>query len=252
MQDIFIQDKGEGFPLVLIHGFLGSAKMWEPQIDFFKNHFRVITPDLPGFGKSNKVKSHKDIQSLANLLLNCLEKKKIKKFHLLGHSMGGMIVQEMVKKNGDKISKLICYSTGPIGEMPGRFETIDESRENLKKNGLKSTIRNITKTWFVKGENSKYFNFCIEAGAQTSMEAAENSLVAFKNWNGVDALKNIKNETLIIWGDKDKSYNLAQVKTLEKNIPNSSLVIFERCAHNVHLEKIEEFNKTVLNFINNE
>ena len=76
MQDIFIQDKGEGFPLVLIHGFLGSAKMWEPQIDFFKNHFRVITPDLPGFGKSNKVKSHKDIQSLANLLLNCLEKKK--------------------------------------------------------------------------------------------------------------------------------------------------------------------------------
>ena len=64
MQDIFIQDKGEGFPLVLIHGFLGSAKMWEPQIDFFKNHFRVITPDLPGFGKSNKVKSHKSYHDL--------------------------------------------------------------------------------------------------------------------------------------------------------------------------------------------
>ena len=166
--------------------------------------------------------------------------------------MGGMIFQEMAKKSGDKISKLICYSTGPTGEMPGRFETIDESRENLKKNGLKIMARNVAKTWFVKGEDAKYFDGGIAAGMQTSMEAADNSLVAFKKWNGVDNLKSIKNETLIIWGDKDKSYNLTQAKTLEKNISNSSLVIFDGCAHNVHLEKIEEFNRTVLNFINNE
>jgi len=252
MQDIYIGDEGKGFPLVLVHGFLGSSTMWKPQIDFLKNHFRVITPDLPGFGKSKKAKSHNSIQSLSNLILDCLEEKKIRKFHLLGHSMGGMIVQEMTKNKGDKISKLICYSTGPKGEMPGRFETVDASRENLKKKGLKKMARNIAKTWFVKGEDAKYFDVCIEAGRQTSMEAADNSLVAFKNWNGVDALKNIKNETLIIWGDKDKSYNYAQAKTLEKNISNSSLVIFDGCAHNVHLEKIEEFNRTVLNFINNE
>ena len=55
MQDIHIGDEGKGFPLVLIHGFLGSSIMWRPQIDFFKDHFRVITPDLPGFGKSNNV-----------------------------------------------------------------------------------------------------------------------------------------------------------------------------------------------------
>ena len=252
MQDIYIGDEGKGFPLVLVHGFLGSSTMWKPQIDFLKNHFRVITPDLPGFGKSKKAKSHNSIQSLSNLILDCLEEKKIRKFHLLGHSMGGMIVQEMTKNKGDKISKLICYSTGPKGEMPGRFETVDASRENLKKNGLKKMARNIAKTWFVKGEDAKYFDVCIEAGKQTSMEAADNSLVAFKNWNGVDALKNIKNETLIIWGDKDKSYNLSQAKTLEKNISNSSLIIFNGCAHNVHLEKIDEFNRTVLNFINNE
>jgi len=252
MQDIYIGDEGKGFPLVLVHGFLGSSTMWKPQIDFLKNHFRVITPDLPGFGKSKKAKSHNSIQSLSNLILDCLEEKKIRKFHLLGHSMGGMIVQEMTKNKGDKISKLICYSTGPKGEMPGRFETVDASRENLKKNGLKKMARNIVKTWFVKGEDAKYFDVCIEAGKQTSMEAADNSLVAFKNWNGVDALKNIKNKTLIIWGDKDKSYNLSQAKTLEKNISNSSLIIFNGCAHNVHLEKIDEFNRTVLNFINNE
>ena len=81
------------------------------------------------------------------------------------------------------------------------------------------------------------------------MEAVDNSLIAFKNWNGVDALKNIKNETLIIWGDQDKSYNLEQVQTLEKNIVNSKLIIFKNCAHNVHLEKVEQFNKTVFDFI---
>jgi len=136
MQDIYIGDEGKKIPLVLVHGFLGSSRMWELQTNFFKNYFRVITPDLPGYGKSNKAKSHNSIHSITNLLLDCLEEKKIDKFYLLGHSMGGMIVQEMAKKDGDKISKLVCYSTGPRGEMPGRFETIDQSRENLKKKGL--------------------------------------------------------------------------------------------------------------------
>ena len=249
MQDTYIGDEGKGFPLVLVHGFLGSSKMWEPQIDFFRDYFRVITPDLPGYGKSNKAKSHNTIQSIANLLLDCLEKKKIDKFHLLGHSMGGMVVQEMAKKSGDKISKLICYSTGPTGEMPERFETIDQSRENLKNKGLETTAKNIAKTWFVKGESAKYFDICIEAGNQTSMETADNALVAMKNWNGVDTLKNIKNETLIVWGDQDKSYNLEQVKTLENNIENSKLIIFKNCAHNVHLEKPDQFNNTIKDFL---
>jgi pimeloyl-ACP methyl ester carboxylesterase len=249
MQDTYIGDEGKGFPLVLVHGFLGSSKMWEPQIDFFKEYFRIITPDLPGFGKSNKIKSHKSIESLASLILDSLKEKKINKFHLLGHSMGGMIVQEMAQKDTNKISKLICYSTGPRGEMPGRFETIDQSRENLKNKGLEIMAKNITKTWFIKGEDAKYFEICLEAGRQTSLEAADNSLVAFKNWNGVDNLKKIKNETLILWGDQDKSYNLNQVQTLKNDIKDSKLFIFKNCAHNVHLEEPDKFNKTLKDFL---
>ena len=250
MQDIYIGDEGKGFPLVLVHGFLGSSKMWGPQIDFFKKNFRVITPDLPGFGKSTHIKSHDSIISLANLILDCLKDKQINKFYLLGHSMGGMIVQEMAKIYGDKISKLICYSTGPIGEMPDRFETMDESRNNLKKIGLESTARNIAKTWFILSEKAKYFDLCIQAGKETSVDAADNALITMKKYNGTNNLKFIKNETLIIWGDKDKSYNYKQIQTLKENISNSSLVIFKECAHNIHLEKIEEFNKTVQNFLN--
>ena len=215
MQDIFSEDIGSGTPLVLVHGFLGSSEMWSPQIKFFKDNFRVIAPALPGFGKSNAIDSCDSIKCMAKAILNLLEKKEIKNFNLLGHSMGGMIVQEMTKLAGEKILKLICYGTGPRGNIPGRFETIDQSREKLKINGLEVTANRIAKTWFIDEEKAKYFYLCDEAGKQTSIEATDNGLIAMKNWNGVKNLKNIKNETLIIWGDQDKAYNFNQVETLE-------------------------------------
>ena len=178
-----------------------------------------------------------------------LEKKKIERFYLLGHSMGGMIVQEMVKLVGEKILKLICYGTGPRGNIPGRFETIDVSRDKLKINGLDNTAYRIAKTWFIEEDKSKYFYLCEEAGKQTSLEAADNALVAMKNWSGIENLKNIKNETLIIWGDQDKAYNFNQVETLKENITNSDLRIVDGCSHNVHLEKPDEFNTIVSEFL---
>ena len=249
MQDIFAEDDGSGTPLVLVHGFLGSSDMWAPQIKFFKNNFRVITPAIPGFGNSSKMNSCNSIECMAKAILNFLDRKKIKTFNLLGHSMGGMIVQEMVKIDSDKILKLICYGTGPRGNIPGRFETIDQSRKKLKINGLKDTANRIAKTWFIEHEKAKYFYLCEEAGKQTTVEAVDNGLIAMKNWNGILNLKNIKNETLIIWGDQDKAYNFNQVKTLNENIPNSDLKIIKGCSHNVHLEKPDEFNRIVEKFL---
>ena len=249
MQDIFDEDVGSGISLVLVHGFLGSSEMWRPQINFFRENYRVIVPALPGFGKSNKVNSCNSIACMAKSILTTLEKKKIDRFYLLGHSMGGMIVQEMARLVGEKILKLICYGTGPRGNIPGRFETIDVSREKLKTDGLDNTAYRIAKTWFIEEDKSKYFYLCEEAGKQTSLEAADNALVAMKNWSGIKNLKNIKNETLIIWGDQDKAYNFNQVETLKENIINSDLRIVDGCSHNVHLEKPDEFNRIVSEFL---
>ena len=163
--------------------------------------------------------------------------------------MGGMIVKEMAKLAGDRILKLICYGTGPRGNIPGRFETIDESRKKLKKNGLKITSTRIAKTWFIEEDKAKYFYLCEDAGKQATLEAADNGLVAMKNWNGMSNLKYIQNETLIIWGDQDKAYNYNQVETLKKNIPHSRLEIINGCSHNVHLEKPEKFNVSVSDFL---
>ena len=83
--------------------------------------------------------------------------KKIERFYLFGHSMGGMIVQEMVKLAGEKILKLICYGTGSRGNIPARFETINVSRDKLKTYGLDNTVYRIAKTWLIEEDKSKYF-----------------------------------------------------------------------------------------------
>ena len=126
MEKIYVSDDGIGIPLVLVHGYLGSSEMWNLQKDFLSKYFRVIVPALPGFGESYNIKSVDSINAMAKTILQILDEKNIKDFHLIGHSMGGMIVQEMVKISDKRINKLICFATGSIGNIPGRFESLDK------------------------------------------------------------------------------------------------------------------------------
>ena len=167
----------------------------------------------------------------------------------MGHSMGGMIVQEIAKIFGHRINKLICFATGPIGDIPGRFEPINTSIEKLKVEGIKEQVKRIPKNWFVEGDRAKNYYLCENAVKHTSEETARNSLIAMRDWNGLENFKNINSKTLIIWGDKDKSYNFEQVSMLKNNIPDSDLKIFENCCHNVHLESPDKFNEVVKDFL---
>ena len=249
MQEVYVKDIGSGYPLVLVHGYLGSSEMWNLQIEYLSKYFRIIAPALPGFGESYNVKSLDNINAMAKKVFEILDKKNIKNFHLLGHSMGGMIVQEMVKTSGERINKLICFATGSIGDIPGRFESLDASIEKLKIEGIKKTVNRIPPKWFVKGNTAKYYYLCENAVKKIAEKTAQDALNAMKNWRGYENLKNIKNETLIIWGNKDASYNFNQVDILNKNIPNSKIEIFKGCSHNVHLEQPQKFNETVKNFL---
>ena len=250
MQELYVDDLGTGTPLVLVHGFLGSSAIWSPQKLFLNKYFRLIVPALPGFGESSKLNSLDSIEDMASSIIKVLQKKNIKKFYLMGHSMGGMVAQEIVKKCKDKVLKLICYSTGSIGDIPGRFETINDSINKLNQDGIEITASRISKKWFVKGEKDKNFYLCEQANKATSLDAAINALNAMKRWNGKDSLKNIKVKTLIIWGDLDTAYNFDQVNMLKNNILKSEMKVFENCSHNVHLEDPEKFNLIVKQFLN--
>ena len=250
MKKIYIDDVGSGFPLVLVHGYLGSSEMWCNQRDYFSKSCRVLSPALPGFGESSSAQSLDSINKMARFVIDIIDERKIQKFNLLGHSMGGMIVQEIAKIIGDRVYKLICFATGSIGEIPGRFETIDETRKKLKEDGAEISFSRVPKKWFVKGDKDKNYYLCENAVKNVSLETADNALIAMKNWSGKNNLKNIKNDTLIVWGDKDTSYNFEQVDTLNKNIKNSRLEIFENCSHNVHLEQVEKFNILIKDFVN--
>ena len=249
MSDIYVDDIGKGFPFVFVHGYLGSSEMWCFQKNYFSKYCRVIAPALPGFGESYSAKSLSSINDMAKNIIEILNQKKIDRFNLIGHSMGGMIVQEITKIIGERVNKLICFATGSIGDIPGRFETMDETREKLKKEGTKISFSRVPPKWFVKGNKDKNYFLCESAVINVSLETADNALLAMKNWSGIDNLKNIKNETLIIWGDKDISYNFDQVDTLKKNIKNSRLEIFKGCCHNVHLEQPDKFNILIKKFL---
>ena len=249
MSKIYVDDFGEGFPLVLVHGYLGSSEMWSLQRNFLSKYCRVISPVLPGFGESYNAKSLNSINDMARFVIDIVDEKKIDKFNLLGHSMGGMIVQEIAKITSNRINKLICFATGSIGEIPGRFESIDETRQRLKEEGVDISFSRVPKKWFVKGDQDKNYHLCVKAVQNVQLKTADDALIAMKNWSGIENLKDIKNETLIIWGDQDTSYNFDQVDTLNKNIKNSKLEIFKDCSHNVHLEKPDEFNSLIKDFI---
>ena len=211
LNNIHYLDSGSGKELVLIHGFLGNNTLWTYQIKEFQKYFRVIAIDLPGYGKSSEAKPLNDIKKFSKAVEKLLHALKINNFYLMGHSMGGMIAQEIASKNKN-IRKVVLHATGPIGDMPGRFETIKASRKKLKINGVKKQASFISKTWFVNGDKNKNYKICKSAYANISFTTADLSMQAMQNWNGIVNLKKIKIPTLITWGNKDKSYTRQQVE----------------------------------------
>jgi pimeloyl-ACP methyl ester carboxylesterase len=240
---------GKGLPLVLVHGYLGSAKQWQQQIDYFSQHFDVIAPHLPGFGEASALQGHDSIDAMADSVLSLLDALEITQYHLIGHSMGGMIVQNMASKDSSRIDKLILYGTGPLGLMPNRFEPISRSKERLEAEGVEQTLDRIAATWFVDGKSSAGHQFLLEVGKSANHQAALAALEAMATWDGRDKLANITNQTLIIWGDSDKSYRWPQVEKLWQDLPNIGLAVIPSASHAASLEKPKLFQQLLEDFL---
>ncbi|KEO54907.1 alpha/beta fold hydrolase [Thioclava pacifica] len=249
MPELSFTRAGSGPPLVLVHGYLGGSSMWAAQLAHFSPTRDVICPDLAGFGASNALEAPESIEGHAHAVLDLLDRLAVDRFDLLGHSMGGMVVQEMVRLAPERIGKLVLYGTGPRGVMPGRFETIAQSRDRLLRDGVPDTARRIAATWFRQGESAEGFALCLSLGQQAREQAAIASLKAWENWDGRPALGAIASPTLVLWGSRDRSYDWTQPEALWRGIPGADLAVVPGCAHNVHMEKPDLFNRLVADFL---
>ena len=167
MKHLSFKKIGKGKPLVLVHGYLGGQNMWKFQEDL-QDNFELIMPSLAGYGESAGLVAPSTIRENAHQVFELLDHLNVDSFYLLGHSMGGMIVQEMAVMKPERVEKLVCFGTGSIGALPNRFETIEESRNKIKKIGIKKTRENIAKTWFVDYLLGDGYNLCLEEGAKAT------------------------------------------------------------------------------------
>lgn len=240
---------GSGFPLVFVHGYLGGAAVWEDQIRVFSKNYDVIAPELAGYGASFDREACSSIEGYSNQILGFLTQINVAKFHLIGHSMGGMIAQHMAKLEPGRVDHLVCYGTGPQGIMPNRFETLGKSRERLQADGVKSTAQRIAATWFNKGKAADGYSVCAKLSENVTIETALAGLSAMETWDGSEALPTILQPTLVLWGDGDQSYDWHQPEALWTGIAGSNLAVMPGCGHNAHMEKPHLFNSIVGDFL---
>lgn len=236
-------------PLVLVHGLMGGSAQWDLQRQRLSEHFDVVAIDLPGFGCNAHLSPIDDIEGLADWVLDMLRNQGVRRYHLLGHSMGGMIVQEMARKDATGVQRLVLYATGAIGVLPGRFETIEESKARAARDGASATASRIAATWFLENQAAPHFGKCEAVARLASVEAIHAGLDAMQKWSGVAHLSAIASETLVICGDRDRTYSWEQTQLMWSRIPRASLSVICGCAHAVHMEKPDLFLAALLDYL---
>jgi pimeloyl-ACP methyl ester carboxylesterase len=230
---------GQGSCVVLVHGYLGGSQQWDS----------VIAPDLPGFGDAADLPGCATIGAMAERVIALLDHLGVGRFVLLGHSMGGMIVQDMAAKLGNRVEKLVLYCTGPLGLMPDRFEPITQSRDRLAQDGVARTTRRIGATWFRNGADAPGFPLVAQIGARANRQAALSALDAMAAWDGRDKLHSLAMPTLVVWGHDDQSYRWSQIEALWQTVPNTTLAVLPGASHAAHLEKPRLFLATLDDFL---
>lgn len=235
--------------LVCVHGYLGGSAHWAGQARAFAGRYDVIAPDLPGFGAAAAAPPLADIAGYADFALNDLSARGTEKFHLLGHSMGGMIAQEMAVRAPGRVMRLALYGTGAAGGFPGRFETVERSIKRVNEDGPAAAARRIAAAWFKDGAAAPGYPLCEETALKAGREAMIAGLSAFGTWPGARHLARIKAPVLVLWGDCDRSYPWSETERLRRAIPGARLAVMPGCGHAAHLEKPELFNALLGGFL---
>lgn len=227
---------GNKAPIILLHGWGTNLNTFNNLTNFLKEDYTVYTIDLPGFGKSEEPKSPFKLDDYVNFLELYIKELQIEKPIILGHSFGGRIAIKYASKN-QNISKLILVDSAGIKKSL----TLNKKFQILKYKFLKMFYR--------KTKNVTKYNQLIKVSGSPDYANATNvmkgTMIRVIKEDLKKCIKQIKVETLIIWGKDDQETPLKDGIYMNKHIKNSGLVIFDNCGHFPYLEKKYYFHRVI-------
>jgi 3-oxoadipate enol-lactonase len=239
-------------PLVFLHGIGGAARAWRAQIEAFGDRYRAMAWDMPGYGGSAPLPSV-SIATLADALQDFLKEVGATRPILVGHSIGGMIVQQWLTKHPDVAAAVILAQTSPaFGKADGDWqkEFIGARLGPLDRGETMASLAPTLVKELV-GDNADVRGMelardCMAAVPEASYRASMLALLGFDRRN---ALKDIAVPTLVLSGSMDKNAPAPMMAKMATYIPSASYVELEGAGHLVNLERPAAFNAALDSFL---
>lgn len=248
---------GQGDVLVLLHGFGGDKDNWTHIAKFLTPHFRVILPDLPGFGESSRhFKAVYTYAEQVERLHQFIVALGIQTFHLGGNSMGGAIAGTYAAQYENEIISLwLIAPAGIKSAQPSDLHRMLESGEpNPLIAGSTEEFDRLMDFVFVKsphipGALKRYFanqaihHSPLNKKISRQIKADENFVPLEKS------LRDSRTRTLILWGDSDRILHVSGADVLQPIMPNAKKVVMKNVGHIPMLEMPEDSAKIFINFL---
>ena len=230
--------EGEGKDVLILHGWGANINTVLPIVNLLKPHFKVYALDLPGFGESTEPKEVFGSDDYARIVKKFMVKMDIDKVILIGHSFGGKVSIWLGSSCPEMVDKIVLIDSA--GLIPKRG-----FKYYIKVYSFK-TLRFLYKTFFFWIDSKKRMEKFYKKFGSTDYKDADGImrkiLVKVVNEDLKPILKNIKSPTLLIWGDEDTATPLYMGKTMEKEIPDSGLVVLEGTGHYSYLDDYNRFS----------
>lgn len=243
---------GSGQPVLLIHGFGEDSTVWDKQIDFLKDKYKLIVPDLPGTGASPLLqKEDATISDYAELIKQLLDNEKIEKITMIGHSMGGYITLAFAEKYPDILTAFGLVHSGAFADDEEKKATRRKGIKFIRENGAEAFLKTTTPGLFYDPEKSKAdIDATIQKGKSSSADALVQYYEAMiSRPDRTNVLKSFSGPILFIIGEHDKAIPFAQSMKLCHLPALAHIHILRNSAHMGMLEETEKVNEILGEFL---
>lgn len=237
--------------LVLVHGLGASAERWEYVIPLFEKHFRVVIPDLIGFGYSDKPLADYTQEFFSDFLGKFLEASDVSCPYIIGSSLGGQISAEYTSEHPENVKKLVLVS--PSGVMKQSTPALDAYiMAALYPNEQNATNAFEMMECSGKEIDKKIVNAFIERMLLPNAKLAfMSTILGLKNSETITTkLKSIIPQTMIIWGTEDPVIPIQHADEFVASIKDCRFFRMDGCGHTPYVQDPQTFANTVLEFLN--